>query len=619
MIRNRSHRVDFLPCLAAVATTLLAGSSSALAQSALGSGNALDASLKVGDFKRNAKGKDFKSELAFRNAIVTGNAGAGLSFRGDIGYRAADDFRSTTGTDDLYNFRRDSDYSGLATLNIRGIGNVQDQFNFATGGQTRSNLAGDLIVQKGSAGFSGQTLNDGPVDKNRIDPLTRLGSGSLRSTSNGFLREASRPGVLAFQNKPGQENPEGQNLLIASPLQGVRTLPERNPAFGFTPKAITGLQSPEQVAAAEAKRLTEIEAEKPGSALPTFVSPYDTFRNQLETRVDGKVNTSPLDTSAQAFNRPVELTPEQRKEAGLPGGDPLAQANKPAGEGENSGEKVVKEDSFEGRLQRLREVLSGKDDEKTKVAAKPERPLIPGLEQPGTEKAASNAEGTAGLAGTTVGKPSDGTGDNQGAKPKAIDPQEMVAGSQAQMDARIRKAIEDAKGLLGEPQTITSLKPTASADDLFLTHMTKGQAFLEQGRWFDAEERFALALSLRAGDPMAAAGRVHAQIAAGMYLSAALNLRNTFRAYPELIAAKYVTELLPRGERLQAVRAQLRARSERDSLVARDAGLLLTYLGWQTGNGADVKDGLAVIDRVNEKMAIDPDPLDAALRAVWGK
>ncbi|MBN8646169.1 MAG: hypothetical protein J0L61_13120, partial [Planctomycetes bacterium] len=176
---------------------------------------------------------------------------------------------------------------------------------------------------------------------------------------------------------------------------------------------------------------------------------------------------------------------------------------------------------------------------------------------------------------------------------------------------------EKAKALLTEPKVISALAPTEADNQIFKDHMTKGQELLAEGRWFDAEERFASALALREGDPMAAAGRVHAQIAAGMYLSAALNLRNTFRAYPELIAAKYAPELLPRGQRLDTVRAQLRARAKLDTLIARDAGLLLMYLGQQTGNAQDLTDGAAIIDRVNEAMKIEVDPLDAALRAAW--
>ncbi|MFM9958675.1 MAG: hypothetical protein ACKVZJ_11410 [Phycisphaerales bacterium] len=563
----------------------------ALAQNALGSGNALDANLQVGN-RRNAAGRDIKKELAFRNAIVTGNAGAGLSFRGDIGYRAADDFRSTTGTDQFFNFRRDSDYSGLATLNIRGISSVQDQFNFATGGQTRSLGSNDLIVQRSSAGITANQLStDQLANRNRIDPMTRLGSGSLRSTSNGLLRDSGRPTVLAYESRPESASENDQKFLIASPLQGVRSIPQRNAVFGFTPRPVTGFQTPDQIAAAESKALTEAAGEKTGASLPEFVSPFDSFRKQLETRVNGQVNANPLDTSVNTLGTPTELTAEQREKAGLPG----IEVPKALDGAEASAEKKDP-DSFDARLDRLREVLSGSDLEGDRVTDNRDRltkepaQLIPGIDEKPTE--------------TTR---------------KAVDPEEMVAGSKAQRDARIRQAIDDAKRLVGTPETIASLKPKMSTDEFFAAHMTKGEQHLADGRWFDAEERFALALSLHEGDPMAAAGRVHAQIAAGMYISAALNLRNLFRAYPELIAAKYDQKLLPRGARLETVRAQLRARSTRDTLLARDAGLLLTYLGWQTGSEQDVRDGMAIVDRVNEKMGIEADPLDAALRAIWVK
>lgn len=595
MIRNALRLAIFVQGPVCLALSLLAGEPAALAQNALGSGNALDANTRVGGGGTNFAGRDIRQELAFRNAIVTGNAGAGLSFRGDIGYRAADDFRSTAGSDRLYDFRRDSDYSGLATLNIRGISSMQDQFNFATGGQTRSNVVGDLIVQRSSAGFSGRDLGNEALESKRIDPLARLGAGSLRSTSNGFLRDTGRPSVLAYQDKPGAENAEGANLMIASPLQGVRTIPEKNAVFGFTPAPITGLQSPEQIAAIENKKLLEMEADRPASSLPSFVSPFDTFRNQLASRVEGRVDSKAIDTNAKSFNKPVELPAEERAKLGLPGGN---EEPKPGDAEKTAAAKNdFSENLFDARMQRLRDVLSGKEDE-TLAVAPAGRPVVPGLDSPAPEAPIPGVESNA-------------------QRPKAIDPATMVPGSQAEKDERIRKAIEDARGLLDSPQQISTLAPSTTSDQLFLGHMKKGEQFLADGRWFDAEERFALALSLRAGDPLAAAGRVHAQIAAGMYLSAALNLRNTLRAYPELMAAKYAAELLPRGERLNTVRAQLKARSTRDTLVARDAGFLLTYLGWQTGNPQDVAEGLAIVDRVNEKMGIEPDPLDATIRGVW--
>ena len=69
-----------------------------------------------------------------------------------------------------------------------------------------------------------------------------------------------------------------------------------------------------------------------------------------------------------------------------------------------------------------------------------------------------------------------------------------------------------------------------------------------RGRFFDAEERFTAALSVRQGDPMAAVGRIHSQLGAGMFLSAAINLRGLLVAHPELAGVKYVPALLPGKE-----------------------------------------------------------------------
>ena len=65
--------------------SLLVLSGAAHAQNALGDGNALDAN--TGQRGRvNSTRPNFARELSFRNAIATGNAPGGLSFRGDLGY-----------------------------------------------------------------------------------------------------------------------------------------------------------------------------------------------------------------------------------------------------------------------------------------------------------------------------------------------------------------------------------------------------------------------------------------------------------------------------------------------------------------------------------------------------
>lgn len=134
---------------------------------------------------------------------------------------------------------------------------------------------------------------------------------------------------------------------------------------------------------------------------------------------------------------------------------------------------------------------------------------------------------------------------------------------------------------------------------------------MRQGRFFDAEARFSLALSVREGDPTASIGRVHAQIGAGLFLSASLNLRETFTQHPMLIAARYAPDLLPTPERTRAVVDRLNARVDQDGSEARAAALLLAYVGRQADDEPLIRRGLGRIDKDGE------DPLAQLLRLVW--
>jgi hypothetical protein len=165
---------------------------------------------------------------------------------------------------------------------------------------------------------------------------------------------------------------------------------------------------------------------------------------------------------------------------------------------------------------------------------------------------------------------------------------------------------------------IDTFQPPQSSGELIAEHIRAGERAMAESRWFDAEERFTAALAIREGDPMAAAGRVNAQLGAGMILSAAINLRNAFRAYPELMAVRFNAKLLPGDKRLERLRVLLRERGSKADDVAADAGLLLAYLGHQTGDDADLRDGMGILDRLERTGVIDADPLHEALRGAWG-
>lgn len=180
-----------------------------------------------------------------------------------------------------------------------------------------------------------------------------------------------------------------------------------------------------------------------------------------------------------------------------------------------------------------------------------------------------------------------------------------------------RRMIEELTGLVVQDRPRVSRLTTKTVDDLFSLHMERGQEALAERRWFDAEERFGHALNQRVGDPMASAGRVHAQLGAGMILSGGSNLRKLFAAYPELVAVRYGEGLLPSAADRSLVVAQLRDRITRRTAVALEAGLLLAYLGYQSDKEDDIAYGLDAIDETRASDGLEADPIVELLRAAW--
>jgi hypothetical protein len=166
-------------------------------------------------------------------------------------------------------------------------------------------------------------------------------------------------------------------------------------------------------------------------------------------------------------------------------------------------------------------------------------------------------------------------------------------------------------------ERLSKLLTESGATDVYSLHMTRGQEALALARWFDAEERFTSALRVRSGDPMAAAGRINAQIGAGLYLSAALNLRTQLAAYPQLAAVRYDDSLFPDDRRVTIIRDQLRERAQRSPAFALDAALLMAYMGYQRNRPDDIREAITRLDEAHAQSGTQPAPLEVLLRKVW--
>ncbi len=578
-------------------------SPAALAQDALGDGTALDSNLQVGSGGYNGPGNNWQSEIAYRNALVTGNVAGGKQFRGSVGYSGVNDFRGSLGSDLVYNFQRETFYSGLATL--RGVEASSLLMRGPMGGLRGglSGLSGDLVINRPGAGAqSGAVTGSSVTAQNQYNDLVAFDAynTTLRSTSAFTVRNATRPQIVGTAS-------DGTNrlALAASPLGGVDALSFIDPAlvsgrsfnpsqFDLDPRiAIPGFR---EQAIEDQRLLNELEnAEAIAERMPGHERILNDLRETAERRglIEPQRTQSGEGDADQPLNpnrNPGERQPERpTNESGLqlPSLDSLNPSGNEAGTPGSGNDSPGAAPQGTDELDRLLRGFS-RDLEANRFPMGPS-----GLGGP------NNAPPEAGP--TRLSRPQD-----------LAAREELDEEARAQQD-RMQRVIE----LLREQSsTIEHIAPS-SGGTLYAEHMRAGERLLGEGMWFIAEERFVAALSSKPGDAMAAVGRVHAQLGAGLFLSAAVNLSDLLRAYPELATVRYEESLLPGDERLERIRKQLRDRSVKDDPSARNAGFLLAYLGFQTGRPDDVREGFAVVTRVNEALETPTDPLVPVLQDLW--
>jgi len=578
----------------------------ALAQSALGDGTALDRNLQRGSMGRNTPVRDVAAEIRYQNAIVTGNAPGGLSFRGNVGYTAPNDFRDRLGSNDIFPFIRETALpsagatSNLPTGAILPFQNAVPGFLTSAGNQP-------LYVQRSGAGTSVAEV------------------GMLPSAAGLTEQRALRPVIVG-----AARTADGRDVaLAASPLLGLRTIT----APSVTPTGATGAApvSPGEAAKGAPRTITDPGSAPGGPATlaPTHTpppasigEPADTSGARLERQqwtftglemVARGVRTprtpapgSPQTVTLQAPTTIV--TSQQRSDAYRDVMDRLreelaadlrtdqrmttdAQAERPAGV------VTTVEADLAARLDRLRRQLTGEPE-----PTAPEAPLAP--QQPEAEQRPANGEkGEQAAAPVTPDvRPPD-------VRPQVPGMPTRTPEREREWEKEVRRqaGLQDPIAAALDPRTVEALKrsrttvrdlrtPSVADNLVYAENMAAGQAFLRDGRYFDAEERFVRAAGAIPGDTMASVGRIHAQIGAGLYMSASMNLRTLLTVHPELVATRYASELLPAPQRWASIRGQLQSRAGgEDPGAARAASLLLAYLGYQMGDREATNAGLEAL------------------------
>ncbi len=140
--------------------------------------------------------------------------------------------------------------------------------------------------------------------------------------------------------------------------------------------------------------------------------------------------------------------------------------------------------------------------------------------------------------------------------------------------------------------------------------LREAESRMAAGQYFEAEERYARAAMLRPDHPLPRMGRVHAQVGAGLYLSAAQGLRSVLSDHPELVANLYRMPVLPTAERMAEASEEAKRLAVRGG--QRQALLLLAYLAYQRDDLVGVRTALGML-----QSQMPDDLLVPVLRRVW--
>ncbi|MFK7759960.1 MAG: hypothetical protein AB8C13_08440 [Phycisphaerales bacterium] len=550
-----------------------------LAQNALGDGKGLQANPRQGSGGANYSRPSLEREVQFRNAIATGNAPGGLSFRGDLGYQAPGEFTGELGSDALFSFRRDSLYSGLAGMGIRGTDALQYQFSLTTGSQITRNLIGNLSVsrdgrftsasQSGGFGDPGEPIATDPLESS----IPGFGvSGTLRSTSSYSSTSGLLPEIVSVYERGIEREQFG---VVATPLMGLVSTPMHSDT---------------------------VRQSRTGAREPVRTSYEDTVESFIER--------------AKRI-RDESLRPQVR--------DPLGVDDPDDGSSQEKDPEVLRQETNQWIAERLGELQRQVLGLPSPAGVDEPIEVIEAADNPAVNNSPNGVRDDVDIRDPLDPRP-DGEGIDGGAQQRGAPDVSFNRGED--LDARSLYTIDpDTLELIrGDGTKVTYLvDPNASTRDVYSEHMNAGEDLLKRGQYFDAEERFTSALSVRRGNVSAQLGRMHAQIGAGLVISASVNLQLLMSESLEMVSRQYSGDLLPSEERLRDLIFLLRERSgleervtfqpEEPARVRIACGLLISYLGYQLGDTQQMQDGFGVIRELGTESDLR---LVRLLETVWG-
>jgi tetratricopeptide (TPR) repeat protein len=118
--------------------------------------------------------------------------------------------------------------------------------------------------------------------------------------------------------------------------------------------------------------------------------------------------------------------------------------------------------------------------------------------------------------------------------------------------------------------------------------MSQAEGLLKQGKYLEAADAYQTAITTAPNDALAVIGRAHAELGAGMYESAANDLKFVFSKKPELTGVRYAIGDFIAPERQNYLIKDLQSLSTSPG-PGNTASFLLCYLYYNTGRAADLQ------------------------------
>lgn len=556
-------------------------STPALGQTQVQDGGAHDANQQVGSggYNRPAEQVDYRA----RNLLITGNVGGGRGFQGNIDYFGEGEFHGSLGSDDLFNFRRDSIYStpGLGGLQAQGYGDR-------------------VIVTRPTTSIPGYRVGSGYnlAARSSFDPSSgvltfRQDTGALVSVTG--INDPDR--IAATTQSLGMiQTPQGLVSIDASPLTGVSYNPlDVNTGGRLIPNRTDNKPASEDLVDPRdiiPTKPLDGSIDTPGTGSDDLLNlPEDPLsvalgmqmQSAMQLSLAGRVDNNIPNDQAQQIRQQLFGRAEQ-----------LLNKADPASPTGNPYDKIVADILAQSKGEQVQPPKpEDQNPQDPQVDNRPRWQQI--LEQP--EQAVMDTKRKSREIAIRL---SLGMVDEQG----NVDFEEKLP--QIDPDSELGKLLKDLDYDLPRVNTFAGVD-----ENRLNTMLTRGEQELKAGRYTIAESIYRQVLREGTEQPLANAGLVHSQMGAGMIRSAAFNLRSLFSEHPELIALRYDDKLLPDNERLQWLQGRL-LKEINDNNPGADPGLILAYLGYQLDAKPLIEFGLNVAETEAPR-----DPLMPILRRIW--